>query len=128
MFAYRTELRPAHASSDPWQPAPRLLFHDGDEQFLPAQLSWRGEDGAEAPISFAAGMFGFFGCYRAQDGTAYEYRGDLTDRWPFSEETENLSAATLHRFHTEEGWGGGWHGSTDLRLLVDDGGARPSSG
>ncbi len=34
-------------------------------------------------------------------------------------------AESLHRFHTEEGWGGGWHRSHELRLLVDDGGAAP---
>ncbi len=124
VFAYRTELRPAHASSAPWQSAPRLLFHlDRGEQSLPAQLGWRGEDGAEATIGFASGMADFRGCYLAEDGTAYEYRGDLTDRWPFSDETEHLSAYPLHRFRTEEGWGGGWHRSHDLRLLVDDGGA-----
>lgn len=124
VFAYRTHLRPAHVADAPWQPAPRLLFHvDRGEQSLPAQLSWRGEDGAEAAVSFSGEMSGFHGCYRAQDGTAYEYRGDLTDRWPFSDESENLSAATLHRFRAEEGWGGRWHRSSDLRLLVDDGGA-----
>ncbi|MFJ9560476.1 alpha-1,2-mannosidase [Streptomyces fuscichromogenes] len=124
VFAFRTELRPAHASSASWQPAPRLLFHvDRGERSLPAQLSWRGEDGAEATVGFAAEMSGFLGCYRAQDGTAYEYRGDLTERWPFSDGTESLSAAILHRFHTEEGWAGDWHRSAELRVLVDDGGA-----
>ncbi|MEU9455297.1 alpha-1,2-mannosidase [Streptomyces sp. NPDC048277] len=124
VFAYRTELRPAHAADAPWQPAPRLLFHvDRGEQSLPAQLSWRGEDGAEAAVSFASEMSGFYGFYRAQDGTAYEYRGDLSDRWPVADEIGNLSAATLHRFDAEEGWGGGWHRSAELRVLVDDGGA-----
>ncbi|MER6622212.1 discoidin domain-containing protein [Streptomyces sp. NPDC000931] len=124
VFAYRTELRPAHSSSAAWQAAPRLLFHiDRDEHSLPAQLGWRGEDGAEAAISFQSSMSDFHGCYRAADGTAYEYRGRLTDRRPFSDDTRNLSASPLHRFHTEEGWGGRWHTSHELRLLVDDGGA-----
>ncbi|MFC8392677.1 alpha-1,2-mannosidase [Streptomyces sp. NPDC057238] len=124
VFAYRTELRPAHSSSASWQAAPRLLFHiDRDEHSLPAQLGWRGEDGAEAAISFQSNMSDFHGVYRAADGTAYEYRGRLTDRRPFSDDTRNLSASPLHRFHTEEGWGGRWHTSHELRLLVDDGGA-----
>ncbi|MFG2511783.1 discoidin domain-containing protein [Streptomyces sp. NPDC048584] len=124
VFTYDTELRPAHASSARWQAAPRLLFHiDRDEHSLPAQLGWRGEDGAESAISFQSAMSDFHGVYRAADGTAYEYRGRLADRRPYSEDTENLSASVLHRFHTEEGWGGSWHTSHELRLLVDDGGA-----
>ncbi|WP_234436324.1 alpha-1,2-mannosidase [Streptomyces sp. NRRL S-813] len=124
VFTYRTELRPAHSSSALWQPAPRLLFHvDRNERSLPAQLGWRTEDGTESAISFQSNMSDFHGCYRAADGTAYEYRGRLTDRRPFSDETQNLSAAVLHRFHTEEGWGGSWHTASELRLLVDDGGA-----
>lgn len=124
VFAYRTELRPAHSSSAPWQAAPRLFFHvDRDEHSLPAQLGWRTEDGGESAISFQSNMSDFHGCYRAVDGTTYEYRGRLTDRRPFSDDIQNLSASALHRFHTEEGWGGGWHTSHELRLLVDDGGA-----
>ncbi|WP_166026321.1 alpha-1,2-mannosidase [Streptomyces chilikensis] len=123
VFAYRTERRPAHAAaSAPWQPAPRLLFHvDRGERSLPAQLGWRGADGAEAAVSFQSGMSDFHGCHRAADGTAYEYRGRLTGRWPFTAETENLTTAPLHRFRTEEGWGGSWHASQELRLLVEDG-------
>lgn len=124
VFTYDTELRPAHASSARWQAAPRLLFHiDRDERSLPAQLGWRGEDGAESAISFQSAMSDFHGVHRAADGTAYEYRGRLADRRPYSDDTENLSASVLHRFHTEEGWGGSWHTSHELRLLVDDGGA-----
>jgi hypothetical protein len=124
VFTYRTERRPAHAASAPWQAAPRLLFHiDRDERSLPAQLGWRTEDGAESAISFQANMSDFHGCHRAADGTAYEYRGLLTDRRPFSEETPDLAASPLYRFSTEEGWGGRWHASGELRLLVDDGGA-----
>ncbi|WP_354412482.1 hypothetical protein [Streptomyces sp. PvP037] len=124
VFAYRTELRPAHSATAPWRAAPRLLFHvDRDENSLPAQLGWRGEDGTESAISFQSNMSDFHGCHRAADGTAYEYRGHLSDRRPFSEDTQNLSASPLHRFRTEEGWGGGWHASHELRLLVDDGGA-----
>ncbi|KOV24400.1 alpha-1,2-mannosidase [Streptomyces heliomycini] len=123
VFTYRTEIRPAHAAFAPWQAAQRLLFHiDRDEHSLPAQLGWRGEGGAEAAISFQSTMSDFHGVYRTADGTAYEYRGRLTDRRPFSDDTVNLSASPLHHFHTEEGWGGDWHTSHELRLLVDDGG------
>ncbi|NUS10021.1 MAG: alpha-1,2-mannosidase [Streptomyces sp.] len=124
VFAYRTELRPAHSSSAPWQEAPRLLFHvDRGEDSLPAQLGWRTEDGAESAIGFQSAMSDFHGCYRAADGEVYEYRGRLTDRRPFSDDIQNLSASALHRFRTEEGWDGRWHASGELRLLVDDGGA-----
>ncbi|MFE6286188.1 alpha-1,2-mannosidase [Streptomyces sp. NPDC057877] len=124
VFTYRTELRPAHSSSAPWQAAPRLFFHvDRGEHSLPAQLGWQTEDGVESAISFQSNMSDFHGSYRAADGTAYEYRGRLTDRRPFSDDIQNLSASVLHRFHTEEGWGGRWHTSDELRLLVDDGGA-----
>ncbi|OQR65497.1 alpha-1,2-mannosidase [Streptomyces maremycinicus] len=125
VFAYRTEIRDAHASSaTPWQEAPRLVFHlDRDEHLLPAQLGWRGADGAESAISFQSNMSDFHGCHRAADGTAHEYRGRLTGGWVFPEGIEETSAAGLHRFRTEEGYGGGWHSSPELRLLVDDGGA-----
>lgn len=123
VFAYRTELRAAHdSSSTSWQEAPRLVFHlDRDEHSLPAQLGWRGEDGTESAISFQSNMSDFHGCHRTADGTAYEYRGRLTGGWSFPEGLEETSAAGLHRFRTEEGHGGGWHSSHELRLLVDDG-------
>jgi hypothetical protein len=122
VFAYRTELRDAHACGTPWQPAPRLLFHvDRGERSLPGQLGWRTADGAEAALSFQSNMSDFHGCYQAANGTAYEYRGRLTDRRPFTDDAQHLSAFPLHRFATEEGWGGRWHTSGELRLLVDDG-------
>ncbi|GGQ80053.1 discoidin domain-containing protein [Streptomyces pilosus] len=126
VFSYRTERRPAHSATASWQAAPRLLFHlDRGEHSLPGQLGWRTADGAESAISFQSNMSDFHGCHRAADGTAYEYRGRLLDRRPYSEDTRNLSASPLHRFRTEEGWGGGWHASHELRILVDDGAAAP---
>jgi hypothetical protein len=123
VFAYRTELR-APFSASPWQPAPPLLFHiDRDEHSLPAQLNWRGEDGAESAVSFQSNMSGFHGCHRAADGTVHEYRGRLTGSWAYPEGLDDTSRSRLHRFRTEEGWGGGWHASHELRLLVDDGAA-----
>nr|WP_171397076.1 discoidin domain-containing protein [Streptomyces asoensis] len=125
VFAFRTEIRAAHASSTTsWHEAPRLVFHlDRDEHSLPAQLGWRGADGAESAISFQSNMSDFHGSHRAADGTAYEYRGRLTGGWAFPEGLEETSASGLYRFRTEEGYGGGWHRSHELRLLVDDGGA-----
>ncbi|MEU3103646.1 discoidin domain-containing protein [Streptomyces griseoflavus] len=126
VFSYRTERRLAHSSTATWQAAPRLLFHiDRDERSLPGQLGWRTADGAESAVGFQSSMSDFHGCHRAADGTAYEYRGRLLDRRPYAEETANLSASPLHRFRTEEGWGGGWHTSHELRLLIDDGAAAP---
>ncbi len=126
VFAYRTELRPAHSSSAHWQPAPRLLFHvDRGEHALPAQLGWRGTDGAETAISFQSNMSDFHGCRRDADGSVHEYRGRVVGRWAYPEGVDQVPAESLHRFHTEEGWGGGWHRSHELRLLVDDGGAAP---
>ncbi|WP_031021767.1 discoidin domain-containing protein [Streptomyces sp. NRRL S-1314] len=126
VFAYRTEVRPAHSSSAHWQPAPRLLFHvDRGEHALPAQLGWRGTDGAETAISFQSNMSDFHGCRRDADGVVHEYRGRVAGRWTYPEGADQVPAESLHRFHTEEGWGGGWHRSHELRLLVDDGGAAP---
>ncbi|MFF0114139.1 alpha-1,2-mannosidase [Streptomyces prasinus] len=130
VFTYRTERRPAHGSpSRPWQAAPRLLFHlDRDEHSLPAQLGWQGDDGTETAVGFQSNMSDFHGVHRAADGTAYEYRGRLTGRWPYAEglpDTPVSGSHQLHRFRTEEGWGGGWHRSHDLRILVDDGGPAP---
>lgn len=123
VFAYRTELR-APFSASSWEPAPPLLFHiDRDEHSLPAQLNWRGEDGAESAISFQSNMSDFHGVHRAADGTVYEYRCRLTGGWAFPEGLDDAAESCLHRFRTEEGWGGGWHTSHELRLLVDDGGA-----
>ncbi|GGZ43152.1 discoidin domain-containing protein [Streptomyces bluensis] len=122
IFAYDTERRAAHCESSSWEPAPRLVFHiDRGEHSLPAQLSWRGEDGAESAISFQSSMSDFYGCHRAGDGTTYEYRGRRTGGQNGPQSIEH--SPRLHRFRTEEGWGGGWHPSHDLRLLVDDGGA-----
>ncbi|WP_203181533.1 alpha-1,2-mannosidase [Streptomyces pratensis] len=121
VFVYTTERRPPFTSS--WRPGPRLLFHvDRGEQSLPAQLGWRGQDGAESAISFQSNMSDFHGHHRAADGTLAEFRGRVVERGPFPEGTEGVR---VHRFLTEEGWGGGWHTSGELRLLVEDGSGRP---
>ncbi|GAB2326814.1 hypothetical protein AB0N20_06625 [Streptomyces griseoincarnatus] len=124
VFAYRTESRPGHDPSPAWRPAPRLAFHvDRGEQSLPAQLGWRDTDGAETAVSFQSNMSDFHGCRRHADGTVHEYRGRLTGRWPSLEDADEVPASALRRFRTEEGWGGRWHASRELRLLVDAGGS-----
>lgn len=119
VFAFRAERRAVGSAS--WRPAPRLLVHlDRGEHSPPGQLAWRGQDGAEAAVSFQSAMTDFYGHYRAADGSPAEYRGRLEARSAFPEGTDD---GTVHRFRTEEGWGGGWHASGELRLLVEDGGA-----
>lgn len=125
VLAYTTwaRIRDSAEGSQSWEPAGRLLVHvDRGEEALPAQLSWRGTDGAEAAVSFQSAMEEFYGYRRTPEGRLAEYRGNLDERRPYPEGTED---AVVHRFHTEEGWGGGWHTSGELRLLVDDGGAAP---
>ncbi|MDX3062787.1 MULTISPECIES: alpha-1,2-mannosidase [Streptomyces] len=117
VFTYTTERRLPFTSD--WRPGPRLLFHvDRGEQSLPAQLGWRGQNGAESAISFQSNMSDFHGHHRAADGTLAEFRGRVIGRGAFPEGTEGVR---VHRFRTEEGWGGGWHDSGELRILVEDG-------
>ncbi|OOC52840.1 MULTISPECIES: hypothetical protein [Nocardiopsis] len=106
-----------------WEPAGRLLVHvDRGERAPIAQLSWRAADGAEAAIGFQSALGDFHGYHRDADGRLAEYRGHLVERRTYPEGTEGV---TVHRFRTEEGWGGGWHASGELRMLVDDGGGAP---
>ncbi|MER6953181.1 alpha-1,2-mannosidase [Streptomyces sp. NPDC000618] len=117
VFAFDTEQRPVGSAG--WQPAARLLFHiDRGDRAVPAQLSWRGTDGAETAIAFRADMSGFHGHHRAADGALGEFRGTLTDRWAYPDGTTGVP---LHRFSTEEGRDGDWRPSGELRILLDDG-------
>ncbi|MDX3850244.1 alpha-1,2-mannosidase [Streptomyces sp. AK02-01A] len=121
VFAFATEHRPVNSAG--WQPASRLLFHiDRGDRAVPAQLSWRGTDGAETAIALRADMSGFHGHYRAADGALGEFRGALTDRWAYPDGTTGVAP---HRFSTEEGQDGDWRPSGELRILLDDGRATP---
>ncbi|WP_327235407.1 alpha-1,2-mannosidase [Streptomyces sp. NBC_01317] len=121
VFAFDTEQRPV--DSTVWQPPSRLLFHlDRGDRAVPAQLSWRGTDGAETAIALRADMSGFHGHHRAADGALGEFRGVLTDRWAYPEGTTD---GPLHRFSTEEGRDGDWRPSGELRILLDDGRGAP---
>ena len=116
VFAYRAERRPAKSES--WLPATRVLVHvDRGEYVELRRLSWRDEDGAEAAVSFHSAMVSFYGHHRAKDGTVSEFRGE---RLSSRAAPQDAAPAATHVFRTQEGWGGGWHGSSDLRLLVDD--------
>jgi hypothetical protein len=121
VFAYTTERR-AHGPTSRgrrWARSGRLFVHiERGESALPAQLSWRGADGAEAAVSFQSAMDSFHGYHRDPRGGLAEYRGSLDGRWTHP---DDLKGAPLHRFRTEESWGGRWHTSGELRLLVDDG-------
>ncbi|MET7684028.1 alpha-1,2-mannosidase [Streptomyces sp. NPDC005423] len=119
VVAFGTEVRAPGSTA--WQPAPRLLLHiDTGERAMPAHVSWRGADGAEAAIGLRADLSGFLGHRRTADGAVAEYRGTLADRWTYPEGT---AGARLHRFSTEEGREGAWSPAGELRLLLDDGGA-----
>ncbi|MEW1724272.1 alpha-1,2-mannosidase [Streptomyces sp. NPDC093109] len=121
VFAFGTERRPV--GSAVWGPAPRLLFHiDRGDRAVPAQLSWRGTDGADTAIALRADMSGFHGHYRAADGETGELRGTLTDRSAYPDGTGDVAP---HRFSTEEGQDGDWRPSGELRILLDDGRATP---
>ncbi|QIQ03636.1 discoidin domain-containing protein [Streptomyces liangshanensis] len=117
VFAFDTERRPAGSSV--WQAASRLLFHlDRGERAVPAQLSWRGTDGAETAIALREDLSGFHGHHRAADGAIGELRGVLADRWAYP---EGIADVPPYRFSTEEGRDGEWRPSGELRVLLDDG-------
>ncbi|MFF5563215.1 alpha-1,2-mannosidase [Streptomyces sp. NPDC012623] len=121
VFAFGTERRPVNSTA--WQPASALLFHiDRGDRAVPAQLSWRGTDGAETAIALRADMSGFHGHYRGADGALGEYRGTLTDRRAYPGGTAGVPPL---RFSTEVGQDGDWRPSGELRILLDDGRATP---
>ncbi|GAB3464965.1 hypothetical protein GCM10027570_53190 [Streptomonospora sediminis] len=118
VFVYTTRRHPADGAAA----TGRLVVHvDRGERSLPAQVSWRSDDGAESAVSFQSAMESFHGFHRDAHGRLSEYRGELADRRAFPGGFGRDIA--LHRFRTEEGWGGGWHRSGELRLLIDDKGA-----
>jgi OAA-family lectin sugar binding domain/SMI1 / KNR4 family (SUKH-1) len=119
VFAYRTERLALGAGT--WADAPRVLVHiDRGEYAELSQLSWRDEDGAQASVSFQSSMSAFLGHHRAKDGTVSQIRGERVESWSAPEQ---VAPAAVHVFTTRESWGGSWHDSGELRLLLDDGGA-----
>ncbi|CAL9422856.1 hypothetical protein SUDANB121_01905 [Nocardiopsis dassonvillei] len=120
-YATRVLVEDPRGGRHRWEDAGPLLVHvDHGERAPIAQLSWRRADGSEASVSFQSALEEFHGFHRAADGRVVEYRGRLRDRCTYPEGT---GEAVVHRFRTEDGWGGGWHASGGLRLAVDDGGA-----
>ena len=117
VFAYDTDL--GIAQSTRWTAGSRLrVYIERGEQSLPAQLSWTDADGAEAAVSFHAAMDGLHGYHRAADGTTLQLRGRLAGRWQYPDGT---SRGEVLRFATEEEWGGAWHRSGPLGLMVRHG-------
>ncbi|HEY3869723.1 MAG TPA: hypothetical protein VGM10_15275 [Actinocrinis sp.] len=118
VLAYDTEVGIAQGGA--WTPGPRLhVYIERGEQSLPAQLSWSDASGAEAAISFHAAMDGLHGYRRAADGTTTQLRGRLARRAEYPGGIE--PGALLHFAETEEEWGGAWHRSGPLRLMLAHG-------
>ncbi|GHH80289.1 hypothetical protein GCM10018793_35130 [Streptomyces sulfonofaciens] len=116
VFTFDTRSR---ADDGTWRAGRPVLVHlDREGPVELGQLSWRNADGSEASVAFQSGMSEFYGHHRAADGGLAEYHGRLTSGRVFPTGTEG---AVVHRFHTQEGYGGGWHASGGLRLLVEDG-------
>lgn len=117
VLSFRTERRgQGHAD---WTTAPPLTVHLGrGDGSPPAQLAWRGQDGAEAAVVLDSASTAFYGHHRAADGALAEYRGTLEERAPLD---GSGYRDRVRRFRTEENRGGEWHTSDELRLLVDDG-------
>ncbi|GHJ36946.1 SMI1/KNR4 family protein [Streptomyces sp. TS71-3] len=117
VFAFDTQARPDGGGA--WRAGRPVLVHlDREGPALLRQLSWRNADGSEAAVAFQSGMTEFYGHHRTADGQGAEFRGRLSAARVFPAGTEGV---VVHRFHTQEGWGGGWHASGDLRLAVEDG-------
>jgi hypothetical protein len=122
VFAYDTELGVAQSAG--WTPGPRLhVYIERGEQSLPAQLSWTDVTGTEVAISFPSEMGGVHGYRRAPDGTTTQIRGRLVGRgeYPDGIEPDRL----MHFIDTQEEWGGTWHRSGPLRLMLVHGEDRP---
>ncbi|GAA4895578.1 hypothetical protein [Streptomonospora salina] len=119
VLRYTTRRKGSDADWEPQSTGSLVIHVDRGERSLPAQISWRSADGSESAVSFQSAMEDFHGYHRDPHGGLTEYRGRLSERWALQ---DGVGSAALHRFRTEEGWGGGWHRSGELRLLVDDSG------
>lgn len=118
VLVYDTELGIAQGAA--WTPGARLhVYIERGEQSLPAQLSWTDASGAEAAISFSAALEGVHGYRRAADGATTQLRGRLAGRGAYP---DGIEPGRLLSFgETEEEWGGAWHRSGPLRLMVAHG-------
>ncbi|MET8357033.1 hypothetical protein [Micromonospora sp. NPDC005171] len=86
------------------------IFVDRGEQSVLDQVAWADTSGAEYAITFEKQQQAFYGWRRQLGGEPTEFRGRLTERGTVAKEAR--------RFHTQEGWAGGWHRSGDLLLAV----------
>lgn len=99
-----------------WTPGPvvRMLVDNGQDA-LPTELTWNTVAGAETSLNLAEEVQTVYGHHRDLDGTWFEVQGDLCARAAFP------TGPGLHRFATQEHWGGPWHDSSPLVLLLDAG-------
>jgi len=93
------------------------VYVDRGEERLPAQLAWQDARGNEYAVTFEAGVNAFYGHCRMRGARPCEFRGSLTGRW----RPDAAPGPAPARFDTWEGWGGGWHASNGITLLVGDG-------
>ncbi|WP_433390410.1 hypothetical protein [Micromonospora sp. KLBMP9576] len=115
VLRYSTRLLPAKGRR--WQPGPDItVYVDRGEQSLLADLAWADASGAEYAVTLTSELDGFYGWCRPAGGESpREIRGSLTGRW----RADHPDAAVARRsFETEEGWGGGWHRSSEITFAV----------
>ncbi|WP_433652170.1 hypothetical protein ACQP2C_06970 [Micromonospora zamorensis] len=86
------------------------IFVDRGEQAILDQVAWADASGGEYAIMFEQQQAAFYGWSRQPGERSREFRGRLIER--------GSVARNAQRFTTEEGWGGGWHRSGDLRVAV----------
>jgi hypothetical protein len=101
-----------------WRPEPplRLWIRDGDRVSLPAEVGWRGRDGAEASVVFTAELNAFLGHLRTAEGEWRQFEGRLVERAP--------RPPRESRFRTDVNWGRTWHRADELGVHLDAGTGR----
>ncbi|MEU5902871.1 hypothetical protein ABZ780_00710 [Micromonospora sp. NPDC047467] len=113
----RYSTRILQAMGGAWQPGPTVIAYvDRGEQSLLADLAWADASGAEYAVTFTAELDGFYGwCRPAGAESPHELRGSLTGRWRADHPDAGMAK---HRYHTEEGWGGGWYRSNGITFAI----------
>jgi hypothetical protein len=114
-LTYATRLGPDGPGTD-GRPGPlvRLHIEQGGRPVLPADLSWRGQDGSEGHACFNAELNGFLGEFREADGTWSQWLGELVER-------QAQFARLAICFTTQVNWGHHWHEAGELSYVVEVG-------